>query len=158
MEKILVSACLLGAPLRYDGADNRCDHPLLDRWSRQGRLIDICPETAGGLPTPRPPAERRGGRVVTARGDDLTEAFSRGAAAAVDLCRTHDIRLALLAARSPSCGNRMIYDGRFSGRLIPGAGVTAERLQAIGVRVFEPAQIDELAATLNRLETENAHA
>ena len=152
MDKILVSACLLGEPLRYDGGDNRFEHPLLQQWHREDRLIGICPETAGGLPTPRPAAEIRDGRVWTQAGEDVTYAFERGAEAALELCRLHHIRLALLAARSPSCGNEFIYDGRFRGRLIPGAGITAARLQAEGIRVFNPEQIEQAAEYLSALE------
>ena len=151
--KILVSACLLGDPLRYDGGDNRVDHPLLQQWHREDRLIAICPETTGGLPTPRPAAEIRNGRVWTQAGKDVTAAFERGAEAALELCRQHRIRLALLAARSPSCGNENIYDGRFSGRLVSGAGITAARLQAAGIRVFNPDQIEQAARYLATLDS-----
>ena len=88
----------------------------------------------------------------TQAGEDITAAFERGAQAALELSRQHRIRLALLAARSPSCGNESIYDGRFSGRLVPGAGITAARLQAAGIRVFNPDQIEQAAEYLARLE------
>ncbi len=150
--KILVSACLLGEPLRYDGRDNRIDDPLLRQWRDEGRVIPLCPEVAAGLPTPRPPAEIRDGRVLTRDGEDVTDAFERGADAALTLCREQDIRCALLAARSPSCGNQRIYDGFFSGRLVAGAGITAARLQSAGIRVFNPDQIGEAAAFLDSLD------
>lgn len=150
--KILVSACLLGEPLRYDGRDNRLHHPLLTRWHDEGRIVPVCPETAGGLTTPRPPAELRDGRVITREGQDLTAAFERGAERALALCREQGIRVALLAARSPSCGNDRIYDGSFSGTLVGGMGVTARRLREAGVSVFNPEQITEAARALNRLE------
>ncbi len=150
--RILVSACLLGEPLRYDGRDNQFTHPLLDQWRAQERIVPFCPETAGGLPVPRPPAEFRNGRVVTADGEDLTDAFERGAALALALCREQHIRVALLAARSPSCGNDHIYDGSFSGRLVDGMGVTARRLREAGISVFNPEQISEAAHALARIE------
>jgi len=150
--RILVSACLLGQPLRYDGRDNRIDHPLLHQWRKEGRVVALCPETAGGLPTPRPAAELHDGRALTRDGNDVTGAFIRGAEAALDLCREQGIRIALLAARSPSCGNLVIHDGSFSGRLIPGAGITAARLQSAGIRVFNPDQIDEAATLLRQLD------
>jgi uncharacterized protein YbbK (DUF523 family) len=151
--RILVSSCLLGQPLRYDGRDNRLDHPLLQQWLDEDRVVPLCPEAAGGLPTPRPAAELRNGRARTRNGGDVTDAFIRGAETALDLCREQGIRIALLAARSPSCGNRLIYDGSFSGRLVPGTGITAACLQSAGIRVFNPDEIDEAAALLRQLDT-----
>src|SRR5688572_6402988 len=57
MVKVLVSACLLGERVRYNGADARCPSDVLERWAREGRLVPFCPEVAGGLPVPRPAAE-----------------------------------------------------------------------------------------------------
>ena len=54
-EKILVSACLAGEPCRYDGRAN--PHPQVIKWVQEGRAIPVCPEQAGGLPTPRLPCE-----------------------------------------------------------------------------------------------------
>jgi len=152
MHRILVSACLLGEPLRYDGGDNRIDHPLLRQWREEGRLVPLCPETAGGLPTPRSPAEIIGSRVITRQGEDVTDAFVKGAEATLDCCRRQDIRIALLAARSPSCGNEQIHDGSFRNRLVPGAGMTARVLQSSGIRVFNPDQIQQAAEYLAVLE------
>lgn len=97
MHKILISACLLGERVRYHGGDALIEHPLLRRWHEEGRLVPVCPEVAGGLTTPRPAAElvttASGRRVLTAAGKDLTAAFDRGAAAALDACRTHAVRI-----------------------------------------------------------------
>ncbi|WP_207062949.1 DUF523 domain-containing protein [Motiliproteus sp. SC1-56] len=162
MEKILVSRCLLGEPVRYDGRGAPCRAPQLEQWRREGRLIAVCPELAGGLACPRPPAEVQGAdggavltgeaRVLTQSGQNLTDAFLRGANAALDLCRQHGIRLALLKARSPSCGATDTYDGSFSGRLLPGVGVTAARLRRAGIQVFDEQQLPNLAAALQALE------
>jgi uncharacterized protein YbbK (DUF523 family) len=95
----------------------------------------VCPEVCGGLSTPRPAAERAGGRVVNVDGDDVTEAYERGARAAVELARAIGARRAVLKARSPSCGAHEIYDGSFSRTLRPGEGVTAEALRAAGIEV-----------------------
>lgn len=141
---ILVSACLLGQPVRYDGQGRQEIHPALLRWQEQGRLVVICPECAGGLPTPRPPAEIVApGRVETEAGRDVTEAFMRGAEAALALARRHGVEVAILKARSPSCGSRQIYDGSFSGRLVDGMGMTARLLAEAGVAVFDEEQIEE---------------
>lgn len=110
MQKVLVSRCLLGHLVRYDGGSHG-PFDLLSRWHAQGRIVALCPEVAGGLPTPRPPAEIPGGqggevldrlnRVFTVDGEDVSEAFLLGAEAAVELVRRHDIRMAVLKARSP---------------------------------------------------------
>lgn len=156
MERVLVSSCLLGEPVRYHGGHSRVDDPPLQRWIEEGRVVALCPEAAGGLPTPRPAAEivRRsdGVRVLTAAGHDVTDAFTRGAEEAVRLCRQHAIRVAILKESSPSCGSRTIYDGTFTGRKIDGAGLTASRLVESGVRVFSEREIDRAAEYLNELE------
>jgi uncharacterized protein YbbK (DUF523 family) len=160
MQRILVSACLLGERVRYHGGDARLDDPILERWRQEERLVPLCPETAGGLPTPRPPAEiattPQGRRVLTAAGRDVTAAFERGADRAADACAAHNIRIAILKDRSPSCGVSAIHDGRFSGRLTPGQGVTAARLQAMGVRIFSEMEIDEARKHLETLERPQA--
>jgi uncharacterized protein YbbK (DUF523 family) len=163
VEKILVSACLLGAKVRYHGGDAACDHPVLRRWAREGRLVTVCPEQDGGLPTPRPPAEivgaGGGGAVVaraavvrTAAGVDVTEAYRRGAERALAVAREQGIRVAILKEGSPSCGSSTIYDGAFSGTRVAGAGVTAALLRANGIRVFNEQELDAADACIRNLE------
>ena len=115
---ILISSCLLGQYCRYDGKTKTYDviRPLLGRDDLH--FIPICPEQAGGLATPRPPAERCGERVVTEAGLDVTEAYERGAAAALYLARLFHCTKAILKAKSPSCGCGLIYDGPFPGPLL----------------------------------------
>ena len=141
---ILVSACLLGLRCRYN-AEPKTDERLL-ALAKTHTLIPVCPEQLGGLPTPRPPAERLGERVVSNDGTDVTSAFVRGAEETLLLARTLGCKTAILKARSPSCGHGRIYDGSFTGKLIPGSGVTAELLAKNGIRVFTedaiPDQID----------------
>ncbi|KAB2346343.1 DUF523 domain-containing protein [Actinomadura rudentiformis] len=163
MEKILVSACLLGRPVRYDGAAKRVDDELVDRWRAEGRLVSFCPEVSGGLPVPRPPAEIVGGdgaavldgtaAVRTDRGDDVTEAFVRGARLALEAARDAGARIALLKEGSPSCGSLRVYNGHFTGTSVPGHGVTTALLERAGVRVFNEDQIVAAAACLKQLET-----
>ena len=131
--KLLVSACLLGACCRYDGASR--EHPLAKKLAERYPLIPVCPEQLGGLPTPRPPAERRGERVVTHSGDDLSERYRRGAEETLRLCRMLDCEAAVLKERSPSCGAGTVYDGTFSGVLASGDGVTAALLRDGGMPV-----------------------
>jgi len=156
MERILVSACLLGAKVRYDGRDALVPHPALRRWAEEGRLIPVCPEQLGGLPTPRPAAElvNRGGRlrVVTAAGDDVSGFYEEGARQAVAAAGQNAARIAILKDRSPSCGSSVVYDGSFSERGTPGEGLTTTALRRAGVRVFSEQQIDEAAAYLAEIE------
>ncbi|MGE8497249.1 MAG: DUF523 domain-containing protein [Pseudomonas sp.] len=161
MQKILVSRCLLGHHVRYDGGAHG-PFGVLQRWQAEGRIVPLCPEVAGGLPTPRPPAEIPGGQgaavldgvvqVVTVGGEDVTEAFVDGAEQALALVRQHGIRLALLKARSPSCGNLENYDGTFTGRKVAGEGVTAALLRRAGVQVFNEEQLAAADAALAELE------
>lgn len=156
MEKILISACLLGERVRYHGGDARIEHPLVRRWHEEGRLVPVCPEVAGGLTTPRPAAEITttpdGRRVLTAAGTNVTAAFERGAAAALEACLTHRVRIAILKDGSPSCGSRTIYDGTFTGRRVDGQGVTATALGARDIRIFNETEIDRAAEYLAELE------
>ncbi len=156
MEKVLVSACLLGARVRYHGGDARAQHGVLDRWLAEGRIVSVCPEVAGGLPTPRPPAEiiQRSPRlrVVSNDGHDVTSAFEQGAEAAARAVAEHGIRVAILKDASPSCGSTRIYDGTFSGRAVAGDGVTAARLRALGVAIFSEADLDRAAAYVAELD------
>jgi len=137
--KILVSACLLGTPCRYDGASRR--HPLIDALAEKHELVPVCPEVLGGLPTPRTPSERAGERVLMRDGRDVTEHYRAGAEAALSVAQKEGCTLAVLKARSPSCGSGEIYDGTFSRRLIPGDGVTAELLRPNGVTVLSEEDI-----------------
>ena len=161
MEKILVSRCLLGHRVRYDGGAHG-PFDLLAVWQAQGRVVPLCPEVAGGLPTPRPPAEIPGGQggavldgrlpVVTDSGEDVTLAFIAGADAALELIARHGIRLAVLKARSPSCGNVENYDGSFSGTRVAGEGVTAAALKRAGVAVFNETELVAAQRLLAALE------
>ena len=139
--KILISACLLGACCRYDGASKA--HTLAAALAERHTLVPVCPEQLGGLPTPRPPAERRGDRVLTQRGD-VTEQYRRGAAETMKLCKLLGCEAAVLKERSPSCGRGQVYDGTFSGALTAGNGVTAELLSAHGIPVYGESQIERL--------------
>ena len=140
--RILISACLLGARCRYDGASK--PQPWVAALAERHTLVPVCPEQLGGLPTPRPPAERRGDRVVTREGGDVTVQYRRGAEEALALCRLLGCEAALLKERSPSCGRGEIYDGTFSGALAPGDGITAELLVARGVAVYGESRLREL--------------
>ena len=145
IQKILISACLLGEKVRYDGGDCKQDISLLTQWTDEGRIVSICPEIAGGLAVPRSPAEIMDSKVITKAGWDITEEFNRGAELALAICKQHKIKFALLKAKSPSCGNMQIYDGTFSKTLINGQGITAALLQLNDIQVFNETEVYKLA-------------
>jgi uncharacterized protein YbbK (DUF523 family) len=153
MNKILLSACLLGNPVRYDGKSKTLLNSALEQLLAQHRVISFCPEVAAGLPVPRAAAEIHAGDgaaviaklawVKTQHGTDVSEHFLSGARQALALCRQHDITVAVLTESSPSCGSSRIYDGSFSRSVIPGSGVTAALLDQHGVQVFNQHQLGE---------------
>ncbi len=148
----LVSACLLGMPVAYDG-QGRLMQRLLT-LAAQGWVVPFCPEVAGGLAIPRPPAEIVGGsgedvldgqaRVVTRAGEDVTEAYLRGAETALVTVQRYGVTTAILKQHSPSCGSACIYDGTHSGRLRAGQGVTAALLRRHGLTVWSEEDLDRL--------------
>jgi uncharacterized protein YbbK (DUF523 family) len=156
MIKVLVSACLLGSPVRYDGRDKRSGHPVLERWIEEGRVVPVCPEMLGGLGTPRPPAEIVAGtrRVVTPDRNDVTAAFESGAQAALEEANASDVRIAILKEGSPSCGSSFVYDGTFSKTRVSGEGMTARLLRERGIVVFSEEQLDAAAGYVTRIERE----
>lgn len=163
MEKVLVSGCLLGHRVRYDGNALSLHSGILDRWRAEGRIVSVCPEVEGGLGIPRPPAEIVGGdgdavwrgeaEVVTKRGDTVSEHFRAGASAALALCRRHHIKVAVLVESSPSCGSSTIYDGSFSRVKVSGSGVTAALLRQDGVQVFSQHDVSDADQALRALFT-----
>lgn len=145
---VAVSACLLGEPCRYDGSSKPCRAALWLRELPNVTVVPICPEVAGGLPTPRPASEIVGSgpdrRVVDDQGNDRTKAFGIGAQKVLELMRESGCTAAVLKAKSPSCGIGRIYDGSFSGQLVAGNGVAAELLLAAGIPVMDEAQLESL--------------
>lgn len=137
---IIVSACLAGIFCRYNGETVPFE-PVVD-LVRQGRAIPFCPEAYGGLPTPRPPCEILGDRIINKEGVDQTEEFLRGAEEGLGLARLVGCEQAILKANSPSCGFGIIYDGTFSGTRIPGNGVFADLLHRNGIRVLSEEDLD----------------
>ncbi|MBR4540345.1 MAG: DUF523 domain-containing protein [Clostridia bacterium] len=132
--RIMVSACLLGLCCRYDGKSKSNDRVLA--LAEKHELIPVCPEQLGGLPTPRPPAEIQEGRVINCLGQDVTAQYEKGAAEALRLYDLLHCDCALLKARSPSCGAEQVYDGTFSGTLIPGQGIAAQMLSRYQITVL----------------------
>jgi len=153
---IAVSSCLLGEDCRYSG-NNNYDRRITELLE-DGEVISICPEVLGGLSTPRPPAEIQGGdgkgvlegiaRVIDKEGNDVTVSFIEGARESLALIKEHGCSLAILKAKSPSCGSRVIYDGSFSGNKKAGVGVTTALLQKEGIEVFNEEEIDRIITKL----------
>ena len=148
---ILVSSCLFNNPVRYSGDGNPC--PLIIKYKECGHFIPICPECAGGLPTPRPPSEIVGGngadvwagraQVVNNLSQDVTANFTSGALAYLHYLQEMPITAAILKERSPSCGSHVIYDGSFQGKRIPGQGVVAALLQQHQVPLYSEEELSE---------------
>ncbi len=152
MHKILVSSCLLGQPVRYDGQSKGLTSNMLTQWLQEKRVVAFCPEVAGGLPTPRPPAEINLEKVIAVTGEDVTDEFQLGAEKALALCKSQQIKFALLKESSPSCGRNTIYDGSHRGVKVAGMGLTAEKLVKAGIQVFSEEQLPELMAALAIVE------
>lgn len=131
---VLVSACLLGENCKYSGGNNRSE--AVCRYLEEREYVPFCPEQEGGLPTPRLPSEIRGERVYASDGTDVTDAFRQGAEKAWKQCRKKGVSMAILKEGSPSCGSHQVYDGSFSGKKIPGRGITAGLLEDSGIRIY----------------------
>lgn len=143
MRNILVSRCLYGdRPVRYDGKTKKENDPRFLQWKEEGRLIPVCPEVDGGLPVPRTDAQRIGDQVLTRDGRDVTGEYCRGAEIALERALQENVLCAVLKEKSPSCGSNRIYDGTFSGELIEGQGIAAQKLQDAGIRVYSEEELD----------------
>ena len=151
--RILVSSCLLGKPVRYDGSASTATSEILDRWIEDGRVVSFCPEIAGGLPVPRPPAEiigdggeavlRSEARVVDESAQDITHYFIQGAQLALNTALAEGVEVAVLKDGSPSCGSTFTHDGGFSGATRAGMGVTTALLEQNGIKVFSEELLTE---------------
>ena len=134
MEKILVSACLLGVNCKYNGGNNYNEN--IEEYLSDKEIIPICPEIYGGLPTPRVPSEIRNNQVFTEDNIDVTENFKKGAEETLKLAKRLGVTKALLKSKSPSCGYKKIYDGTFTNQLIDGNGITTRLLLENGFEIL----------------------
>lgn len=151
MKQILISACLAGKVVRYDGKGSPVKDPLLMEWLKKKIALPFCPEVSGGLATPRPPAEIQGGtgldvlagraRIVNTLGEDVTHEFILGAHKTLSFAKKNKVRAAIFKEKSPSCGSAAIYDGTFSRHLVSGNGVTTALLRAHHIVVFNETEI-----------------
>ena len=144
MEKILISACLMGRNCKYNGGNNGLPPEIVEKLREKYQLIEVCPECDGGLSTPRLPSERRGEKLINSAGDDVTAQFKKGAELALKTAIENGCRKALFKERSPSCGSGVIYDGSFSKSLKAGDGVTAELLKKNGIEIIGESKLNLL--------------
>lgn len=144
MPNLLISSCLLGNNCKYDGGNNRLPDSVLNALRERYTLVPTCPESSGGLPTPREPSERVGERVMSISGRDVTSEYMLGAKTAETLYRRYNCVAALMKAHSPSCGRDTIYDGTFSGTLTPRDGTVVERLRLLGATVYTEKEVKGL--------------
>ncbi len=148
---VLVSACLLGQNCKYSGGNNRNEAVLA--YLRDKEVLPVCPEQLSGLPTPRPRVELRNGRAVNEFGEDVDALFRLGVQRALALLDDAAVDEAVLQSRSPTCGARQIYDGTFSGTLLPGQGLLAQALLERGIPVVDAAEIAEDGTKKEPLQT-----
>lgn len=155
MNKVLVSACLMGENVRYDGRHNLINHPLLEKLNSEDRLVTICPEVSGGLSVPRPYAtiaRRIPVEVISDVGEDVTPQFVLGAELTAELAKREGCVAALMKADSPACGNRDISGAAFSGLKASGAGIAAQEVMESGIPVFNETEMERLESMLEELD------
>ncbi len=147
--KILISACLFGQNVKYDGNHNSIlENLFIKKLHSLDMLVPFCPEVEGGLPTPRVPVEIINEKAINQIGEDKTSFFLKGAEKTLELCQKNDIKYAILKFRSPSCGSNQIYDGTFTHTLIEGDGICTQLLKKNGIMVFSEKNFDELEKLL----------
>ncbi len=159
LEKVLISSCLVGSKVRYNGSCLSVPAADLEWLNVNVELVAFCPEVSSGLPTPRVPAEIVNGNgidviqgaayVLGNDGTDITDQFVAGARDALKICLEQGIKYAVMAEGSPSCGSSKIYDGTFSGVKVDGSGVTVALLEQEGIKVFSQHTIAMLKAELD---------
>lgn len=135
MGKVVVSACLLGRNCKYSGGNNYSEK--LHKWLEGKEVIEVCPEVAGGLPTPRTPVELVNGVATDRDGISRDTEFHWGSSLILKELAGEEIECVILQSRSPSCGVKQIYDGTFSGQLIPRQGIFAKDLIEQGYKVVD---------------------
>ncbi|MAX65586.1 MAG: DUF523 domain-containing protein [Bacteriovoracaceae bacterium] len=150
MKPLLISHCLLGEKVRYDGGHCLLATSVIKRLKREYELIPVCPEVMAGLSVPRLPIEIVDGRIRTKDFEDLTDLFIPVKKRIKKIVETHKIQRALLKERSPSCGSRYIYDGHFSGNLVAGEGIICTFLKELNVEVFSENEVDQLMGNLGK--------
>ncbi len=143
-ESIIVSACLFGENCKYSGGNNKIDEKYMKKLELKYNIILCCPECLGGLDTPREPSEINLGRVFTKSGKDVTKEYEKGALLCLNIAKENKVKMALMKANSPSCGNYEVYDGSFSSVLVKGMGITAKIFSENCIKVFNEKEIEKI--------------
>lgn len=138
---ILVSACLLGRNCKYNGENNY--NPKIAEFCKGHEVIEVCPEVEGGLLIPRVPSEIVNGTVINREGVNVDKEYRAGVSAILERTKDKKIDLAVLQARSPSCGSKQVYDGTFTGKLIEGQGIFAKTLSEMGIKIIDSSEFTE---------------
>lgn len=146
--KILISACLIGENVKYDGGNNALHVKILEQWREEGLLVSLCPEVLGGLSVPRSPCEVIEGTqtVICKSGEDVSVEFAKGAKESLSIAQEEGVCMAILKARSPSCGKDIIYDGTFTSMRVNDSGITCKLLQERGIVVFSEEELENAQA------------
>ena len=141
--KILISACLIGENVKYDGGNNALHVKILEHWRKEGVSVSLCPEVLGGLSVPRSPCEVIEGTqtVICKSGEDVSVEFAKGAKESLRIAQEEGVCMAILKARSPSCGKDIIYDGTFTSTRVSDSGITCKLLQESGIAVFSEEEL-----------------
>jgi len=148
-QKIIISACLLGDDVKYDGTNNSIlNDPLIQKLIELDMLIKICPEVEGGLPIPRPKAEIIGNKVQNIDKIDVTQQFLLGAKKICEIAQKNSVKIAILKSKSPSCGKDFVYDGSFSRVLVNRDGMSVRALKNMGVKVFSEKELKKVEKIL----------
>ena len=157
MAKVLISSCLLGCKVRYDGSDLKVESQEFQKFIETNEIVSFCPEVAAGLPIPRIPAEICAGtgvnvidgsaKIMGKDGSDVTSEFLDGARLALEVCQQNNISVAILTEGSPSCGSSQIYNGKFEGVKVEGTGVTSALLRQHGIKVVSQHEVAKLKAS-----------
>ncbi|MFK5881385.1 MAG: DUF523 domain-containing protein [Sulfurospirillum sp.] len=143
-KKVLISSCLLGENVKYDGGNNYISqNPFIEKLKSQNLIVPTCPEVEGGLPIPRVVVEIKDAKAINKNGVDKTKEFEKGAQKAFGKVKLFDIKMAIMKSKSPSCGRDFIYDGSFTKKLIEGDGVSVKLLKMGGIRIFTENEITE---------------
>lgn len=146
-EKLLISSCLLGELVKYNGSHNKLNKEIIKKIKNYFELYPFCPEVEGGLPTPRVPCEIISNnplKVINKETIDKTAEFVIGAQKAINLCKKKDIKIALLKSNSPSCSNQYVYDGTFSNTKTEGFGITVSYLLSENIKIYNENQLELL--------------
>ncbi len=144
MKKVLISSCLLGVNVKYNGGNNSIlENKFIQILQKQNCIISICPEVDGGLSVPRIQVELVGNKAINKEGIDKTKEFKYGAKLALDKALSEGVKMAIMKSKSPSCGKDFIYDGSFTKILINKEGLSVALLRKYGIKIFSEEELED---------------